>query len=369
LIAIGVIAVITGFMSGDATRTWSNILLNNYMILSIVLGGLFWMALQAITQSGWSAAFLRVPQAFTPILMFTFLLWIPLFFGLPHLFHWVEGMHHDPLIAHKSPYLNQTFLIVRTVVFFLVWFVVACRIRRLSVKEDEIGGLDSFYKIEFMSKVFIFTYGIFFFFFAIDWLMALDVHWFSTLYSVKMFVSAFYHGSAIITAIVIILYKMGYFPFMNSAHFHNFSKYIFMLSIMWGYMWFMQYFLIWYGNLPEETSYFYNRRVEGFYGFHLAEIFVNWAFPFVFLMWNRIAKKPNALLFTAAVLVVGQYIELYYVIMPDTVHHVVFGFVEIGTFIGYTGLFMLLTAMSLAKYPIIPKNHPYLEESIHLHEE
>jgi len=368
-ILIGVVTLLIGFFSGDSSRAWSNLLLNNFMLVSVVLGGLFWMALQAITQSGWSAAFVRIPQSFTPILAFTFVLWIPLFFGLPHIFHWVEGVNHDPVIAHKSPYLNTTFVIVRTVIFFVVWFLVACRIRRLSVKEDSIGGLDPFYKIEFNSKVFIFVFGIFFFFFAIDWLMALDVHWFSTLYSVKMFVSAFYHGSAIIVAIAIILYKLGYFPFMNSSHLHNFSKYIFMLSIMWGYMWFMQYFLIWYGNLPEETSYYFSRRQEGFYGLHLAEIFINWAFPFIFLMWNRLAKNPNALLITVAVLIVGQYIELYYAIFPDTLHHPVFGFTEIGIFIGYTGLFMILVAKSLAKYPLIPKNHPYLEESINLEEE
>jgi len=367
MIVIGVVAVATGFFTGETDRTWANLLLNNFMFLSIALGGLFWMAMQAISQSGWSSAFLRIPQAFTVNLLLALVMWIPLFFGMPHLFHWLGAdAAHDVVIAHKTPYLNVPFFTIRTIVFFILWFIIACRIRKLSVKEDTVGGLDSFNKIEFLSKVFIFVLGVTFFFFALDWLMTIEVHWFSTLFSIKMFVSAFYHGSAIVAGIAIILYKLGYFPFMNKAHFHDFSKYIFMLSIMWGYMWFMQYLLIWYGNLPEETAYYNLRREGGFQGFFLAEIFINWAFPFLFIMWNRIAKNPNALLFTIAVLIVGQFIELYIAVMPGIVHHAVFGFIEVGTFIGFAGAFALVTAKSLSKFPLVAKNHPYLDESFAL---
>ncbi len=366
LIAIGLVTVAVGFFAGDTERTWSNLLLNNAIFLSLTLGGLFWLALQAIAQAGWSAAFLRVPQALTCYLVVAFLLWILLFPGLSHIFHWAQ--HHgeavDPVLAHKAPYLNIPFLIGRTVLFFVLWIVVAIRIRKLSALEDKVGGIEPFTKIEFLSKVFIFVFGISSLFFGIDWIMSLDYHWYSTLFSIKFFVSSFYHGSALIVFVVIILNKLGYFPFLTKAHLHDFSKYIFMLSIMWGYMWFIQYFLIWYGNLPEETSYYYMRRQEGFQGIFLAEIFINWLFPFLFLMWNRIAKNANALLFTAIVLFVGQYIEFYNAITAEIVHKVLFGLPEIGTYLGFAGIFILVGAYSLAKYPLVPKNHPYLVESI-----
>lgn len=365
LIAVGVATVAVGFVAGDTTRTWANLLLNNFMFLSIVLGGLFWMALQAISQSGWSAGFVRIPQALAINLMIAFILWIPLYFAFPQLFHWAQpDAVHDAVLVHKSPYLNIPFVIIRTLLFFALWLVLACRIRKLSLKEDEIGGFDSFIKIEFLSKVFIFVLGVSIVFVGIDWVMSLEPHWFSTLFSIKIFVSAFYHGTAIITGVVIILYKLGYFPQLTKSHLHNFSKYIFMLSIMWGYMWFIQYLLIWYGNIPEETVYYHIRRENGFQGLFLAEIFINWAFPFLFLMWNRIAKNANALLFTVVVLIVGQYIEIYNEVMPGTVHHPSFGFIEIGTFIGYAGLFTLIFAISLSKRPLIAKNHPYLIESL-----
>jgi hypothetical protein len=365
LIVIGVATVAAGFLTGETSRTWANLLLNNYFFLSITLGGLFWLALQAITQSGWSAGFLRVPQALVSYLLVAAILWLFLFIGIPHLFHWAQPdvMAHDPVLAHKAPYLNVPFLIIRTVAFFLLWLFISSRIRKLSLKEDQIGGLDSFNKIEFLSKIFIFVLGISFVFVGIDWLMSLDAHWYSTLFSVKFFVSSFYHGSAVIVAVVIILHKLGYFPFLNKGHLHDFSKYIFMLSIMWGYMWFVQYLLIWYGNIPEETVYFHMRREEGFHALFLAEIFINWLFPFLFLMWNRLAKNAHALLITVAVLLVGQYVEIYNAVAAETVHKVVFGYLEIGTFIGFAGLFLLVGALSLAKYPLVAKNHPYLMES------
>ncbi len=368
LIVIGVVAVAVGFWTGAETRTWANLLLNNFMFLSITLGGLFWMALQSITQSGWSSAFVRVPQALVTYLMVGAVLWIPLFFGMPHLFHWAQSgaVLHDAVLAHKSPYLNVPFLIIRTVVFFVLWIYLAQRIRKLSLREDKAGGLDAFNKIEFNSKVFIFVLGISFIFVGIDWLMSLDAHWFSTLFAVKFFISAFYHGSAVIVGAVIILNRLGYFPFLNEGHLHDFSKYIFMLSIMWGYMWFVQYLLIWYGNVPEETVYFHIRREEGFQAFFLAEIFINWLFPFLFLMWNRMAKNANVLLITVAVLIVGQYIEIYNAVMAETVHKVVFGYLEIGTFVGFAGLFILIWVVSLSKHPLVAKNHPYLMESFTL---
>jgi len=369
-IILGIVAILVGFFTGHTDRSWASLLLNNFYFLSVALGALFWMAIQSITQSGWSAAFVRVPQAMVTYLILAFALWLILFFGLHDLFPWLgEDAARDSVLVHKVPYLNVTFLSVRFVVFFILWILLASRIRRLSLKEDEFGGLTYFKKIEFNSKVFIFVLGISFIFFPLDWLMSLEPHWYSTLFSVKYFISAFYHGSAIILAIVIILNKLGYFPFLNKGHLHDFSKYIFMPSIMWGYMWFVQYLLIWYGNIPEETAYFFLRRQEGFKILFVSEIFINWLFPFLFLMWNRMAKNTTALLITVGVLIIGQWVELYNAVFPAVVHHPTIGFIEVGSFVGFAALFTFVVIQSLSKHPLIPKNHPYLEESLNEEDE
>lgn len=366
LIIVGLITIITGFMTGEARRTWANLLLNNYYFLSVAIGATFWMALQAITQSGWSAAFLRIPQAMSNYIIVSFFLFMILFLGIHDLYHWThhDAVMHDAILLHKEPYLNVPFFAVRYVIFFALWIFMTQRIKKLSLQEDQIGGTKIFDKIEINSKAYIFILAITFSLFTIDWLMSLDAHWYSTIYAVKKFVMAFYHGIAIIVAIIIILNKMGYFPMFNETHRADFSRWLFVLSMIWGYMWLSQYMLIWYANIPEETVYYVPRIMGEYKNYFYAELIINWLFPFLFLMWNRVGKNANALLFLIAVLIVGQWVELYMSIMPNSIESHSITYVEIGSFLGFAGLFALVVAWSLSRITLIPKNHPYMQESI-----
>jgi hypothetical protein len=238
------------------------------------------------------------------------------------------------------------------------------RIKKLSLQEDKEGGTKFFEKIEFNSKVYIFLLATTFSLFTIDWLMSLDAHWYSTIYAIKKFVMAFFHGTSIIIAIIIILNKMGYFPMFNKTHLADFSRWLFVLSMIWGYMWLSQYMLIWYANIPEETVYYVPRIMGDYKNYFYAELLINWLFPFLFLMWNRVGKNANAMLFVVAVLTVGQWVELYMSIMPNTIESHAITYVEIGTFIGYAGLFALVVGWSLTRAPLIPQKHPYLQESL-----
>ena len=201
LIAFGLFTVLLGFTTGEEIRTWANLLLNNYYFMSIAIGAAFWMAIQYITQSGWSAQFIRIPQAMSDYLIVSFVLWIFMFFGLHQLYEWthLEEVAHDPILLHKQPYLNIPFFAIRFVLFFGLWIYFTQRIKRLSLLEDKYGGLVYFQKMEFNSKVFIFVFAITFSLFSIDWLMSLDPHWYSTIYVFKKFIMAFYHGTTLIT--------------------------------------------------------------------------------------------------------------------------------------------------------------------------
>lgn len=366
LIIVGLVTITAGFLTGEATRTWANLLLNNYYFLAITIGATFWMAIQAITQSGWSAAFVRIPQAMSNYLIVSFFLFMILFLGIHDLYHWThhDAVMHDPILLHKEPYLNVTFFAIRYVLFFAVWIFMTQRIKKLSAQEDELGGTAFFEKIEMTSKAYIFLLALTFSLFAIDWLMSLDAHWYSTIYAVKKFVMSFYHGTSIIIAIIIILNKMGYFPMFNKTHLADFSRWLFVLAMIWGYMWLSQYLLIWYANIPEETVYYVPRIMGEYKNYFYAELLINWLFPFLFLMWNRVGKNANAMLFVVAVLIVGQWVELYMSIMPNTIESHSISYIEIGSFIGFAGLFALVVAWSLSRITLVPKNHPYLQESI-----
>ena len=131
MIVLGVISVIAGFVTENGTRTWANLLLNNYYFLSIAMGALFWMAIQAVTQSGWSVAYLRIPQAMSNYLIVSFVLFALMFLGVHDLYHWThaDAVAQDPLLQHKAPYLNLPFFALRFVVFFGLWIFLTYRIK------------------------------------------------------------------------------------------------------------------------------------------------------------------------------------------------------------------------------------------------
>lgn len=366
LIALGLIVMVVGFLTGETTRTWANLLLGNFYFLSITMGAAFWMAIQSITQSGWSSAYVRIPQAITNYFVVSFVLWIFMFFGLHDIYEWthLDVVQNDPILLHKSAYLNIPFFTIRFILFFALWIFLTQRIRKLSLNEDLHGGISYFEKIEFTSKVFIFVMAFSFSLFSIDWIMSIDPHWYSTIYAVKKFISAFYHGTAIIIAIVIILHKMGHLPMLTRTHMADFSRYLFALSIIWAYIWLVQYLLIWYANIPEETVYYVPREMGQYRNYFYAELIINWAFPFLFLMWNRVGKSQVAMLFVIGVLMIGQWIELYMSIMPGLVESHKITIYEIGIFLGFAGAFSLTVAYALSKFPVIAKNHPYLSESM-----
>ncbi|MBK6283406.1 MAG: quinol:cytochrome C oxidoreductase [Draconibacterium sp.] len=368
LIGIGVVTFALGFVF-DAKRTWANYLLNNYYFLSIAIGAAFFGSIQYITNSGWSAAFKRIPEAMAAYIPFAGIFFLIMFFGMHSIFEWThdEVLQHDELIQHKSPYLNVPFFFIRVIVFFAAWTILSKVLRKFSLKEDEVGGLHYFHKSELYSKIFIFVIAITFTLFAVDMLLSLDPHWFSTLFAAKSFIAAFLHGSTIIALIVIILNRTGNFDILNRSHLHDFTRYIFMTSIVWGYFNFAEFMLIWYGNIPEETVWFVERWQGAYKILFFANIILNWAIPFFVLMPRKTSRSKLIIFPVIILLMIGQYTELYYIIWPNVVHESKFGLLEIGAFLGYAGIFSLVVSTWLAKASLVPKNHPYLQESLHHH--
>jgi hypothetical protein len=229
------------------------------------------------------------------------------------------------------------------------------------------GGFNYFQKSEFYSRIYIFLIAITFSLSVFDLIMSVDVHWYSTIFVFMNFASAFYHASAIILLVTVILVKQGHFPFFNRNHLQDMSSYVFMLSIIYGYLWFAQFMLIWYGNIPEETIY-YAVRWEGQWKFFFyADILVNWLIPFVVLMPKKPARRLKVVVPIIILLIIGQWIDLYLQIMPGVTHTNNFGFIEIGTFLGFAGLFSLVVSRTLSAASLVPKNHPYLVESMEHH--
>jgi len=368
LILVGIFTFIAGLFS-DPQRTWANYLIVNYYFLSLAMGGAFFFVLQSISQSGWSSAFKRVPEAMMAYIPFAAVFFLILYFGLHDLYHWShsEAVAGDHVLEHKSAFLNIPFFMIRMIICFALWILFARILRRLSLHED-VADNDNvmvlFNKSELFSKIFIFIFAITFSFTAFDWIMSIDAHWYSTIFALKNMVAAFLHGVSVLTFIVFILYRKGYFPFLNKYHLHDFSRYVFILSIVWGYFWFAQFMIIWYGNIPEETIYYYVRWQEGWKVLFFLEIGLNWAIPFLVLLPVKSGRNMTVITVVILFLIIGQYIDLFVQVIPGTTGLLRFGWIEAGLILGYTGLFALVVVTALSKARLIPSGHPYLEESL-----
>lgn len=368
---IGVLVFILGLRSNPET-TWGSYLISSYYFLSLAIGAAFFLAIQSITQSGWSSAFKRIPEAMISYIPFAAIFFIILYFGMNDLYKWSDSsiVADDKLLQYKSPYLNTAFFFIRMAVYFLLWIVFTFILRRFSLQEDQFNPADQegiltlFRKSEFYSKILIFILAITFSLSTFDWIMSVQSHWFSTIFSFKNFMAAFLHGVTIIALIVFILHRKGYFPFLNEYHLHDFARYIFILSIIWGYLWFAQFIIIWYGNIPEETAYYYYRWQGGWEIMFYLQIILNWAVPFLVLLPVRPSRNMKIITSVIILLIIGQYIDLYVEVIPGITGTLNLGWIDAGLFLGFGGLFALVTGNTLGKAGIMPQNHPYIEESI-----
>jgi hypothetical protein len=367
-IIIGIAAFTIGFIT-NPDRAWANYLLNNFYFLSLAIGATFFLAIQAITRSGWSSGFRRIPEAMMMYIPIAGILLLFIFFGMHSIYHWSLPEFKSSVneFNHKSNYLNIPFFFIRLILFFLVWFILIRLIRKESVNEDETGGMDHFNKIEWYSKVLIFVFSISFSLLGYDLLMSIDFKWFSTIYALKNFIAAFQHGSAAIFLIILFLNRKGYFEFFNVSHIHDFARYLFIVSILYGYFWFSQFMITWYGNISDETIYFVKRWTSEWQPVWALDIIANWVVPFFVLLPVNTSRNKWIVMSVAFIMLTGLWVDLYVEIFPGALNHNYFGFIEIGSFIGFAGLFALITGYNLSKAELIPKNHPLLEESLKHH--
>ena len=393
IVAVGVVITVFGGHAHDHAeadhhfhwlhRVWANLWLNNIYFLGISLTGVLFLALQYASQAGWSAYIKRIPEAFGGWLYIAFGTTLVLFgitnFAGPghfHIFHWLDsslyvegGENYDSIIAGKQGYLNLTFFIVRMVAYFLLWILMYRFIRNESLKEDLHGGDIHWKKMRVYSTIFIIIFAITSSTAAWDWVLSIDTHWFSTMFGWYVFASWFVASLSAITLIVIWLRDNGYLMQLNSSHLHDLGKYVFAFSIFWTYIWFSQFMLIYYANIPEESVYFLERLSSGQYAwiFYL-NLILNFAFPFLVLMTRDSKRHTIFLKITCTAVLIGHWFDFYLMVIPGTLsENGGLGFIEIGTAIIFAGGFIYVVLQSLAKAPIIAKNHPMLEESLHHH--
>jgi hypothetical protein len=281
----------------------------------------------------------------------------------------IANPHFDKLIAHKAPYLNKEFFLIRFAVYAAIWIGLFYLIRRASLREDQEGGLEWYRKSKMYSAVYMVLFGITSSTMAWDFLMSIDTHWFSTLYGWYNATSLWIAAVAATTLILIYLKNQGYMPQVNENHLHDLGKYMFGFSVFWTYLWFSQYMLIWYANLPEETFYYHMRNGDPAYrALFFVNLGMNFFVPF-FVLITRNAKRRVALVTVlASSLFITHWLDIFLEVMPGTVGHAWgMGLVEVGMLLAFGGLFLSVVFRSLAKASLVPQRHPFYLESVNHH--
>lgn len=403
MMGIGVVCLILAFLMDHQpahVRFWSNYLHNAVYFTGIAFMSGFIMTASITAWAGWYTIFKRVWESFSLFLIVGLVLMAIVAAGLwghfHHLYHWAdaEAVASDEILQGKSGFLNKGWYTFGTLGLVAIWFYFMLQLRKLSLKEDESGQTGDFSihsKVRVWAAIFLPIAG--FSACAVIWLwvMSVDSHWYSTLYAWYCMVSWFLGAIALTILLMIYLKSKGYYKQVTDEHLHDLGKYMFAFSIFWTYLWFSQYMLIWYSNIGEETIYF-KQRVDQYPVLFYGNLFMNFVIPFLVLMRNDTKRKYGTLIFVSIVVFFGHWWDYFQMIKPGTLlaaqetlgkaaegghdphgggsfamGFTIPGLLELGTMIGFLGLFLYFVLDRLTKASLEPKHDPYLAESLHHH--
>lgn len=360
LILLGAILV----SKPGASRIWANVLLNNQYFMGISLGAAFFLAVHRVALSGWHSLIQRIPEALTSFLPVAFILMLLIYFGMHDIYNWTDETHHDKVLEGKKAWLNIPFFFTRLVVYFMGWIILTRLMRKNTAALMTSSDLKFYNRSKMFAAVFLVFYAITVSASSWDWIMSIDAHWYSTLFGWYVLIGMFVTSLAFITLMIWFLKRQGYLSYIKHDHVHDMAIYMFAFSIFWTYQWFAQYELIWFGHLPEETTYYITRLKEHKILFFV-NLAVNFLVPFFGLIMFNAKKQIGWVATVAAVILVGHWIDYWLMIMPGAAGEKAgIGLLEICMTAAYAGLFIFIVFRSLATAPLVVKNDPYIEESL-----
>jgi hypothetical protein len=369
--------------SAAGTRFWAVLLQNSVFWLLVVNASMFFICVTTMAMGGWQVAFRRVPEAISslvPLLgLITFLILMAIVWGgRTDIYHWLDkdAVAADHILKGKSGFLNAKFFTIWSAVTILLWWLLGQKMRKLSLDTDK-GPMDHETSKKWIWNNTVWA-SLFTVFFALTvastipwiWLMSIDAHWYSTMYSWYTFASTFVSGMSLVALFVIFLKNRGELEYVNEEHLHDLGKFMFAFSVFWTYLWFSQYMLIWYSNQPEETKYFIERigtaeKSGPYHVLFFVNLALNFLCPLLILMKRGVKRNWTMIALMAVLIIIGHWIDFFQMVMPGTVkgdyHLMPF---EFGIAALFIGLIMWGVGRFLTNHALVAKNHPFLKESM-----
>ncbi|MGQ0739501.1 MAG: quinol:cytochrome C oxidoreductase [Bacteroidota bacterium] len=391
LMALGILAIIglyvtthkAGGTAGEKhlmdARFWSSLLQNSVFFLLVVNASMFFICATTLAWGGWQMSFRRVPEAISALVpvigLITLAILLSIAFGSNHtIYHWTDAEHvkHDKILNFKKGFLNKEFFAAVSVLTVALWSFLGWKMRQLSRSLDNkpLATVEEGKKYVWNNTVWAALFMVVFALTVMSsipwlWLMSIDAHWYSTMYSWYTFASTFVSGIALIALFVVYLKNNNYLELTNEEHLHDLGKFMFAFSVFWTYLWFSQFMLIWYANIPEETTYF-APRAQGIYkGIFWMMFIINFLAPLLILMRRGSKRNYTTVTFMALLIIFGHWLDFFQMVFPgpspDNVPLLLYDFCIA---LGFVGLIMYVTGRSLSRYPLIAKNHPFVKESV-----
>lgn len=376
--AIGVVLALVGLgaslaiglSGGEEARhqLWHSWLVGALFVLSLALGAMFFVLVHHATQAGWSVVVRRLAENAMATLPWIALLFVPLLFGMGDLFHWshAEAVAADPLLAHKSPYLNVPFFLARTAVYFAVWCGLAIWFGRASRLQDTNGDPEITRRLRRASAPALIAFAVTVTFASFDWIMSLQPHWYSTIFGVYFFAGSMVGFFALLSLLTLAARRTGLLAqVLSNEHQHDIGKLLFAFVAFWAYIGFSQFFLIWYGNIPEETTFFATRLTGSWRTASILLAVGHFLAPFFFLLPRTIKRNRAALTAAAAWLLAMHLLDLHWLVLPG-IHPAGMApsLLDVTALIGSTGVFLAAYGRQLRRHSLVPLRDPRLPESL-----
>lgn len=365
LFGTGLILGAIGFFS-DQHRALLNYLMAYMFILSIGIGSLLLIALEYVGGADWSVPIRRVVEFLAAIIILLPILVLPLVFSIHDIFHWA---HKDVVAANeilkgKSPYLNETFFIIRVFAVLVIWGLFYFLLIRNSNAQDKSRDQSLTKKNIILSAIFIPFFAITITITAVDWMMSLEPHWFSTIFGVYFFASSVVASLAAITLFVVFLKEKGYMhPKLVDDHLFSLGALQFAFINFWAYIAFSQYLLIWYANLPEENFWFLHRWQNGWQYLSILLIITHFIIPYAALLSQPSKMDPKRLKFVSVWILFAHFIDLYWLVMPNMKGYY-FSWIDFVVPLFSIGVIILIFNYRAKKSNLVPIGDPKLQKGL-----
>lgn len=371
---IGLVILAWTFGRGDAPLAWSAYLIGMFFVLGLGVFGVLWLAILYLSGSAWSVTMRRIPEAMSTWLVPGGVLAMAVLLGAHTLYEWshTEVVAADELLAHKEPFLNLTMFTLLVGGSVLLWIVFAALFVRVSHRQDREGGMGPTRTNRVLSALFLVIFAITISIVSYYLLLSLDAHWFSTMFAVLVFTDIVQTGTAFIAVVAGAMIVTGTLKgFLNENHLHSLGKMVFASTGFWAYIYFCQFMLIWYANIPEETAYFLRRLGNGWQTYFLLLPLVKFVVPFVVLLPRDAKRRAKTLIPVSLVILLAQFWELYLMVAPSVgtgaAAQARIPIVEFATTLGFLGLFTLVFGWSLSRHDPVPLKDPALVECLEYH--